>query len=216
MKNPLQVKGPVLVVAPHPDDEIGCAALLTRLCREGYDVHYCYFSTCRQSTEALGKPAEQLLEENRNSLRMIGIPEENCHGFDFPVRYFPQHRQEILETLVKLRQELRPGLLLVPNSYDIHQDHATISAEAVRAFKHSSILGYELPWNTLEFKNDCLVPITREELEIKLGALECYASQESRIYANRRFFESLANIRGVQIGSENAECFEVIRLVLTN
>lgn len=214
MGRSLEIKGPVLVLSPHPDDEIGCAALMNRLCREGYDVHYYYFSTCRQSVESLGVPAEQLLEENRSSLREIGLPPERVHGFDFPVRYFPKYRQEILDELVKLRNEIRPGLLLVPNSYDIHQDHATITSEAIRAFKHSSILGYELPWNTLEFKNDCLIPISEEELSTKLRALDCYKSQASRIYANRRFFESLANIRGVQSGGEIAECFEVIRLIL--
>jgi LmbE family N-acetylglucosaminyl deacetylase len=210
----MNVSGPILILAPHPDDEIGCAATIYRLCRQGLEVWYHFFSPCKESTIALGLPPEQLLAENSRSLDILGVPKERRGGSDIPVRHFPQYRQTILEEMTALRHRLKPKLVLAPNTYDVHQDHATVTQEAIRAFKHCSMLGYELPWNTLEFRHDCLVPITADELKAKLGALECYASQESRIYANRRFFESLANIRGVQCGTDIAECFEVIRLIM--
>ena len=40
-------------------------------------------------------------------------------------------------------------LVVLPNSTDVHQDHQVINREGIRAFKHSSILGYELVWNNL-------------------------------------------------------------------
>ena len=35
----------------------------------------------------------------------------------------------------------------MPTLKDIHQDHETISKEGLRAFKNTTILGYELIWN---------------------------------------------------------------------
>ena len=37
----------------------------------------------------------------------------------------------------------------MPSLNDIHQDHATIAQEGLRAFKGCTILGYELIWNNL-------------------------------------------------------------------
>ncbi|MFY2060532.1 PIG-L deacetylase family protein [Achromobacter xylosoxidans] len=211
--NGFAFKGPALILAPHPDDEIGCGGLVARLVEEGYDVHHYYFSDCAESNQALGHETSQLIEECNASRRILGIPESNWGCFDFRVRYFPQQRQEILESLVKLRATLKPGLVLTPNKSDIHQDHSTITIEAIRAFKHCSILGYELPWNMLESRHDCLVKLEQRHLDVKFASLACYQSQGSRHYANHQFFESLARIRGVQAQATFAECFEVIRLV---
>lgn len=202
----------MLVLGPHPDDEIGCAGTIARLIEAGYDVHHCFFSRCRDSLPGDAE-VQQLLNECEQSRRILGIPASNCRAFDFPVRRFPEWRQDILEALVEMRDTLKPGLVLVPNKSDIHQDHATLAMEAIRAFKHSSILGYELPWNMLESHHDCLITLEERHLELKLSALSAYRTQAERHYANRQFFESLANIRGVQARTRYAECFEVIRLI---
>lgn len=209
----LAFTGPVLILAPHPDDEVGCAGLIARLVDEGFDIHHYYFSDCDESNLALGHQTIQLLEECNASRRMLGIPESNWGSFKFRVRYFPQQRQNILEALVRLRDKLNPGLVLTPNKSDIHQDHSTVTMEAIRAFKHCSILGYELPWNMLESSHDCLVKLEQRHLDVKFSSQACYQSQGTRHYANRQFFESLARIRGVQAQATYAECFEVIRLV---
>ena len=205
--------GPVLILAPHPDDEIGCAGTVARLIEEGLEVHHYFFSDCAESTQALGHEPQALLSECDASRSVLGISRENWGRFDFRARYFPEQRQDILECLIRLRNTLKPGLVLTPNKSDIHQDHATVTAEAVRAFKHTSVLGYELPWNMLESSHDCLVKLQQSHLDKKFASLACYKTQSSRHYANHQFFESLARIRGVQANSTYAECFEVIRVI---
>lgn len=203
---------PVLLIGAHPDDELGCGATVARLIDSGAEVYHYYFSSCEQSLCDIGLPKEQLLEECNMSRNELGIKLNNCGNFDFPVRYFPSYRQEILEKLVKLRSELNPGIVFVPNGNDIHQDHHCVYKEAVRTFKYTTMLGYELPWNTLTMNHDCLVAIKKKHLDRKLAALSCYKSQLNRSYANEQFFQSLAQVRGVQANSEYAECFEVVRL----
>ncbi|AQS60353.1 PIG-L deacetylase family protein [Desulforamulus ferrireducens] len=205
---------PALVLGAHPDDELGCGATINKLVESGVKVYHYYFSLCEQSLRDIGLPINQLKEECNSSRKILGIRLENCGNFEFPVRYFPSVRQDILEVLIKLKKEINPALVFTPNSNDIHQDHHCIYEETVRAFKHTSILGYELPWNTLTMNHDCLVIVNNDHMEKKLKASSCYKSQLHRNYSNTQFFESLARVRGVQANAVFAECFEVIRLFL--
>jgi LmbE family N-acetylglucosaminyl deacetylase len=204
---------PILVLGAHPDDELGCGATISRLIEEGHEVYHYYLSPCEQSLKDIGLPPEQLQRECNLSRSILGISLDNCGNYNFPVRYFPTVRQDILEEFTKLRRQINPGLVFVPNSNDIHQDHHCVYKEAVRAFKHSSILGYELPWNTLTMNHDCLVVVQERHLQRKLKALQAYESQMQRVYANTQFFRSLAEVRGVQANVQYAECFEVIRII---
>lgn len=204
----------VLVLGAHPDDEIGCGGAILRLLATGAEVRHFYFSRCVESLRKLDLPEDTLVRECEASRRTLGIPEELCGAFDFPVRRFPAMRQEILEELVKLNRTLEPDLVFVPNRHDVHQDHHTICEEAIRAFKHRTVLGYELPWNTLAFHHDCLISFGEAELARKLAAVECYKSQLQNHYASIDFFRSLARVRGVQANTTFAECFEVVRLHL--
>lgn len=204
---------PVLVLAAHPDDEMGCGGTIALLIENGIKVHHYYFSPCTESLVSLGLEPEQLQEECNKSRLTLGIPLENCGNFNYPVRYLPQYRQEILENFVELKKHIDPGLVFIPNSNDIHQDHHCVYQEALRAFKHTTILGYELPWNTMTMNHDCLINIDEKYLKTKIDAIKCYKSQMHRNYANIEFFESLARVRGVQANTKFAECFEVIRLL---
>ena len=205
----------ILVLGAHPDDELGCGGTLAKLSKnKEINVYHYFYASCQQSLRDIGLPEDQLLQEVAESRKVLSLREENCGNFDFPVRELEAHRQAILETLIQLKKDIRPALVLIPNRNDIHQDHATICREAIRAFKNTTILGYEMPWNTLSMNHDCLVSITEQELETKIEANKCYVSQLHRNYANIEFYKSLAKVRGVQANIEYAECFEVIRLFL--
>ncbi len=204
----------VLLLAPHPDDgEFGCGATLKKLTDQGTTVHYAAFSPCIKSLPE-GLPEDTLFTELNKATQWLGIPEKQIITYRFPVREFPAHRQEILETLINLRKQINPGLVLLPNTKDIHQDHQVISREGIRAFKQTRILGYELPWNSFTFTNTCHSVVERSHIEAKMAALKEYHSQEFRSYHDEEFFFGLARTRGTQIGVRYAEAFEVIRWIL--
>ena len=205
---------PVLVLCAHPDDEIGCGGFVAKLTDAGHLVHYVYFSDCAESTKALGFEPAQLINECHDSCSHLGIKRENILGFDFPVRHFPQHRQGILEALVALRREVNPSLVLVASRDDIHQDHATLTNEALRAFKYTNIIGYEFPWNHMHSHLDMLVRLERRHVDAKVRAWGCYKTQAARSYHGAPVLEALARVRGVQANTEFAESYEVMRLCL--
>jgi LmbE family N-acetylglucosaminyl deacetylase len=202
-----------LVLAAHTDDEFGCAGTLARLVEAGAEVNYVALSRCEESVPA-GFPMDVLETECRSCLSRLGIGSKNIHVESFRVRHFPAHRQEILEYFVSLRKRLEPNLVFVPASFDTHQDHRTVYEEGFRAFKFSSILGYELPQNLISFSNSAFIALEERHLSLKVEALDLYKSQSFRAYATESFIRSLAHVRGVQSGGQFAEAFELVRLLV--
>ncbi len=201
----------VLVLGPHPDDgEFSSGGTISKMLENGIDVHYAVFSMCEKSIPegfAPGVIKKELLE----ATNFLGIKKENLHLFDYEVRVFPKYRQEILEDLIKIKSELHPDLVLMPSSTDIHQDHKTIYEEGLRAFKNSSLLGYEMPWNNFSFNSNLFVTLEEKHLTKKIKTLEFYKSQYKRTYSSEEYIRSLMKFKGMQIQEELAETFEILR-----
>ena len=193
----------VLLLAPHLDDiELGAGGMVARLSEESW-ITYMGFYT----------PPE-LRNEFHESAKILGIDE--VHLLDFERRTFPAHRQEILQVLYDYEISHEVDLVLTPATTDIHQDHQTVTNEAIRAFRRSSILGYEVPGNNIELHQNCYVPLTERQVEMKVEALQCYKSQVPT--RGLKFTEEYTRSRiinyGGHIQAEYAEIFEVIKLVI--
>jgi LmbE family N-acetylglucosaminyl deacetylase len=205
--------GTVLVLAPHTDDgEFGCGGTMARLRERGVDVRQVAFSTASRSLPP-GFPPDALAREVRAASAEIGLAPDALTVHDFEVRTFPAARQEILELLIEAWRDLRPGVVLLPSLRDIHQDHGVVAAEGLRAFKRTTVLAYEIPWNTFEFRKQAYVSLEQRHVDAKVRALACYRSQQHRNYANEEYVRNLARTRGIEVGREHAECFEVVRWV---
>ncbi len=204
----------VLILAPHTDDgEFGCGGSISKWIDEDIDVYYIAFSSAEKSIPE-GRPKDILKKEIQEAVKVLGMKKRNLILLDYPVREFPGYRQQILEDMIKLGEELKPELVLLPSTQDTHQDHQTVSQEGFRAFKKISIIGYEMPYNNLNFSTNLFVTLEEKHMDRKIAALKCYKSQLSRTYANEDFLRGLARVRGTQIGSGYAEVFEVIRWVM--
>ena len=203
----------VLVLAPHTDDgEFGCGGTIARLVEEGAEVRYVAFSIATKSLPE-GFPPDTLAREVREATAAVGIPEDHLTVHDFDVRTFPEHRQGILELLIELWEEWRPDAVLQPSLRDIHQDHQVIAAEGLRAFKRTTVLGYEIPWNNFNFDYQAYVALERAHVERKVDALAKYSSQQHRNYADPEYIWNLARTHGINVGRDYAEVFEVYRFL---
>ncbi len=208
------LEGNVLILAPHTDDgELGAGGTISKLIEMGADVYYFAFSTAETSVPE-GFPKDILKTEVINATTKLGIKKDNVIIYNYEVRKLNYARQEILEDLIKHKNDLKPDLVLMPSLNDIHQDHSTIAQEGLRAFKNTTILGYELIWNNLHFDTTSFVKLDKKHIQAKSDALKEYKSQGIRDYMSEEFIFSLARTRGVQIGTQYAESFEVIRLVI--
>ena len=86
--------------------------------------------------------------------------------------------------------------------------------EGLRAFKRSTVLSYELPWNNMSFNHQCYVELQEDDIRRKVAAIDKYKSQAAKDYMSKDNVYALAKVRGVQVGRQYAECFEVTRLVI--
>ena len=129
------------------------------------------------------------------------------------MRTFPDRRQDILELLIALWEEWQPDAVFQPSLHDIHQDHQVIAAEGLRAFKRTTILGYEIPWNNFDFRYQWYSALEQKHVEKKVAALGKYASQQHRRYADPEYIRTLARMHGVNVNQEYAEVFQVYRVV---
>jgi N-acetylglucosamine malate deacetylase 1 len=204
----------ILVLAPHTDDgEFGCGGTIAKYIRDGWRAIYVAFSAAEQSVLP-HLPRDVLRKEVRMATAVLGIAADDCIVLDFEVRKFPEQRQGILEKMVMLNRDMQPDLVFLPSPNDTHQDHKIIAHEGFRAFKKTTMLGYEVPWNNLDFRTSCFTHLSERDLEKKVEALSCYESQADRAYARGEVVKSQAIFRGTQIGTRYAEAFEVIRWII--
>lgn len=204
----------IFVLAPHTDDgELGAGGTIAKLIENGSDVYYFAFSTAEKSVPH-GFEKNILKTEVIKATKKLGIQQENVIIYNYEVRKLNYARQEILEDLIEFRKKIFPDLVLMPSLHDIHQDHSTIANEGLRAFKNTTILGYELIWNNLTFNTTSFIKLEKQHIQQKCDALKEYKSQSGRDYMSEAFIFSLATTRGVQIGAQYAESFEVIRWVM--
>ena len=202
----------VLLLSPHTDDvELGAGGTVIKLLKQGHEIKWIVFSTAKKSVPK-NLNSDILKDEFLRVTQLLKIRDYEI--FDFPVREFSKFRQDILEELVKIRNNFKPELVIGPSLNDIHQDHQVIANEMARAFKmHSSIISYELPWNNIKFRTEFFSILKREEVDMKVKMLGCYKSQiiKKRPYFDKDFIYGLARTRGTQVNSDFAEAFEVIR-----
>ncbi len=200
----------VLALGAHTDDiELGCGATLARLRRSGAAIHAIALSRAELSLP-LSMPRDTLEREFRSSMAVLGAAHAQVGGF--PVRHFPAHRQEILEELVITARSLKPDLVLTHATTDRHQDHEVVHAEAIRAFRGATILGFDIPWNQTLQNMNLHVEVAEEDVQLKERMLAEYRSQVTlgRGYIDRDFVHTAAKFRGYQSRLKLAEAFELI------
>lgn len=198
----------IFAIAPHVDDvELGAGGSIYQLGKTN-----CVFYIGLSLPPLVNN--DTFLSEFHSSAAILGIKPDNVILKLYDPRNLFDVRMEILQFFYDLNKQYKPDLVFLPNSKDIHQSHEVVFAEGRRAFKYSSILGYELPWNSFDFKMDLFIELTKESVDVKVKAINAYETQKSRMFFSNDIVGDLARVRGKQIGKEYAECFEVIRMIV--
>ncbi|MHA1130528.1 MAG: PIG-L deacetylase family protein [Candidatus Helarchaeota archaeon] len=202
----------IFVLSPHIDDgELACGATISKLSEINREIHFMVFSLAKKSIRPeFSKDATE--KELHQSMKVLNISDKNLHIYDFEVRTFPSNRQEILEILWNLNKEYSPALVLTPSLNDLHQDHQVIAAETFRAFRNTSILCYEEPWNCITFNFTAFSKLSQKHVQKKVEALNCYKTQNHRAYFQPDYIWNWVKTRGTRVQCEYAEAFEVLRL----
>lgn len=200
----------VLFISPHPDDvELGAGATLAKCVRLGAEVYYVALTDIEDN--------KLIIDEMKKSIEILGVPKENYEYFHHTNTGFDKERQEILQELDQIRDELKPHIVFTPSSNDLHQDHYTTAIETLRSFKWFAdiILGYNLSWNSIvePFNPRLFVEVSAKDVSKKLEALNCYKSQKKRYYMKEQANDGLLRYYGLKAGFEFAEAFQIYKMV---
>jgi N-acetylglucosamine malate deacetylase 1 len=198
----------VLFLGAHPDDiEIGCGALLHHIISRTNVL--CVTLSDNQKKPELSK----VKNEHYKSMAILGVPPEKIVFGPFTTRIFPDSRQDILENFLNLRKDFQPDLIFVHSKQDVHQDHNTMTDEALRAFRGITVLGFDVVRSSYGFFPHFLVEVTEEDVNKKIEALSEYETYRDKYYFNSELTRSIMLRHGALAEIPFAEGFDILRIV---
>ncbi len=200
----------LLFLGAHPDDiELGCGALLSNIGQKAEIL--CATLSDNQKNPAL----RNLVDEHYRSMAILGIERSQIALGPFETRNFPRDRQEILEYLFDLNRTYRPEVVFVHTESDIHQDHAVTTMEALRAFRGTTVLGFDVLRSSYGFFPNFLVEVTEEDLDKKVRCLLEYGTYCDKYYFTPEVIRSTLIRHGAMAERAFAEGFNILRIVGT-
>ena len=198
----------VLFLGAHPDDiELGCGALIHRIAR--LSELLCVTLSDNQKNPLLSN----VVDEQYKSMAILGVPRERVVFGPFTTRVFPQARQDILEYFLKLRSDFQPDIIFVHSKQDVHQDHLTMTDEALRAFRGITVLGFDVVRSSHGFFPHFLIEVTEEDVQAKIDALAQYETYRDKYYFNCDLTRSILIRHGALAEKPFAEGFDILRIV---
>lgn len=213
----------ILVIAPHPDDEVlGCGGTIKKYTKAGDEV-FLGIVTKAYTPDWSEDFIKNRIGEIARANKILGIKKTFC--LDLPtVKLDTVPQKEINDKILAIINQVRPEILYIPYGGDLNQDHR-LAAEAclisARPFanKAKKILAYEIvsgaEWGMKQFEPNSFMDIT-DTLKDKLRAMACYKSELKKFPhpRSREGITVLAKKRGTESGILAAEAFTIIREIM--
>lgn len=217
----------VLVIAPHPDDEIiGVGGTIAKRANDGDEVYVCIVT---KGTAPLFD--EAFIEQGRNECKkadeILGVKETIF--LDFPaVMLETVPRYEFNAKIAEVVNRINPDEVFIPHRGDMQLDHQMVVDAAMVAvrprgnnypkrvyvYETLSETGWNIPNTVNEFIPTVYEDITNTQ-DIKMKAMSIFESQLAKFPAARSIeaIESLAKYRGATVNVSYAEAFSLVREV---
>jgi N-acetylglucosamine malate deacetylase 1 len=217
----------LLVVAPHPDDEIlGVGGTIAKFAAQGYEVTVLTVSGHRPPLYP-ESAYERTVTEARAAHALVGVRQSIFLGV--PATMLGNEPvAELNGKIVKVVREVAPSIVLCPYP-DRHVDHRYVfestmvatrpvgpgrDIRIVAAYETLSETHWNAPHIEPNFTPNWVVDIT-DFIGQKLAALRCYESQISPFPGPRSVeaVQALAVFRGTQAGFAQGEGLHIVRMV---
>lgn len=171
----------VLVLAPHPDDDVfGCAGTLTKMQESGAKITVAYFCDGSGGVEEGEKDSRELIEirksEAKNAGEILGYSEQIFFG------YRDGHLaggQSVSRALQDLIGRVKPDIIFTPSFLDNHPDHRAVNEVLINMdiADNLQIFAYEV-WtpiyvnrifeiNSVKDKKDAAIQAQKSQLETR-------------------------------------------------
>lgn len=208
----------VLIIAPHPDDEVlGCGGVIQYYKNKG-DKVYVHIVANRVYNHAKNKEYLKDLEKSINSVASFLDIDDICYSGLCD----EQLDRLLIDVIVPLEEyinKVQPDVVFLPNEYDTDQDHRAVSQACKVACRSIPLqYVYEVFGPSKGFVPNHYVCLNEEMVKKKIEALKLYSS-EMREYPHPRSEKALyvlSEFRGIEINTPFAEGFRVIKQIVNS
>ena len=199
----------ILVIAPHPDDEVlGCGGTIAKHVKNEDEVFVAIVTKGCEPIFSLDS-VEQVRTECREANKYLGV--KSTIFMDFPATMIESiPRYEFNGAFIKLIKDIKPDIVYLPHRGDMQIDHKMVVDAAMVAlrpryehvvkkilvYETLSETGWDVPNTINEFIPTVYVDIS-DYLDKKIKAFAIYKS-----------------LRGSMMNLHAAEAFSVIREIL--
>lgn len=227
----------LLVIAPHPDDEvIGCGGLIKKIKDAGGKVYVLFLTvgdTQDFSKQGLSKGSERQKEIEKVAKFLkyddyqIAFP-----GNDYHLKLDLLGQKALMDLIERESslslEKIKPTMVALPSSTSYNQDHHSVAEASFAALRPSTphhkhlvetVLSYEEPADSWTLhpstEPNFFLPLTENELNAKIKALKLYKSQ-LRAAPNLRSTDVVkvfAQARGALCGHQFAEGYRSLRVI---
>lgn len=218
----------VLVIAPHPDDEVlGCGGVMARHADHGDEVYVLVLT--RAIPDVLApEVVEQCRRELREAHELLGV--SGVQLLDYPAPALESiPKRELADAIRQALLAFQPELVYLPHRGDIHNDHrevyyaTLVAARPINNCPVRRLLCYETLSETEwapPFGDDTFIPTVFVDissyLDRKIEAMACYRTL-LRTFPHPRSLQTiraLARWRGSTVGLPAAEAFVLVREIV--
>ncbi len=214
----------IVIVAPHPDDEVlGCGGTILKHIDNGDEVHWIIVSgmdTKSFTKEQIKKRSDEITKVSK----LFGF--KSTHKLDYPTSKLDQiPKNEIINKFGNLFESLRAEVIYTVFRNDAHSDHKVVFDSVVSATKSfrcpsvKKLLSFETISET-DFSNPMKDPFRpnlfiniEDYIKKKIEIMKIYESEmgEFPFPRSREAIIALSSIRGVQSRCKAAEAFILIK-----
>ena len=207
----------ILVIAPHPDDEVlGMGGTIKKLSKKN-KIILCVVSEGATAQYKDKKMIKVRRDSCKKTAKILGISQTIF--LDYPDMRLNLSHLDINKKLEEIIEKYKPEIVYTAPKNDLNLDHQVVFSSTLVACRPKSgvkqILCYEIQGNTkVPFVPNVFENIEKE-FSYKIKGFKMYKS-EIEEFPNPRSIAAIENLaiqRGIESGTRKAEAFELIRVV---
>ena len=186
--NEFKTDGSVLILAPHPDDEVfGCGGLIARLTAEGKRTHIIVMTGGGAShRECCDVAAADVIAARREltlkAAKELGLSSEYIHFLDFEDGHIGKRPESEVLKLRSLIATIKPDTVFVPHCGEGWPDHLAVRELGLDLVPESTVIFEYCVWmwyyrqKHLDWSKATKLKMTQKEHSQKLSAITAYTT----------------------------------------
>jgi LmbE family N-acetylglucosaminyl deacetylase len=208
----------ILVVGAHYDDEtLSAGGTIAKFIKEGHEV-FVNIVTASDYTSYDGTILRDVYESEKegiNGLIKLGVKEYKIKNLGFETKKVP-FNSDLIESINRSIDIIKPDLVITHHpSAESHPDHINTAKSTLAAGRRCNGIWvfeplYPSKMTSIPFRPQKYIDIS-DTLSLKIQSLKEHKSQWEKYPYWEDLITSLARVRGIEIQTKYAECFEIIK-----